>query len=353
MAWSCGIVGMPNAGKSTLFKALTNLNVTIESYPFSTLDPNKAVVPIPDQRLAALAELNKSEKVTPATIEIIDVAGLVEGASRGEGLGNQFLGHLRTVNLLVHVLAGFNAAAEDPKELSAHLDIVNLELGLADLEVLARRRQKLEPKLRLGEKAACFEVDLLSRLEDYLNRGLPLREFDYTPEEGEILSALSLLTLKEMIYVLNLSEENISKPDLSVFPVTSKVVTLCARLEAELSDLPLVEREAFFEAYGFQESQAEKLLGECYNLLKLITFYTIKGSEAKAWVVPVGIKAVDAAGKIHTDIEQGFINVEVVPWVSLLNEGGLAGAREKGLCKTEGREYCVQDGDVLYFRFRQ
>ncbi len=352
MAWSCGIVGIPNAGKSTLFKALTALDVTIESYPFSTIEPNKAVVPIPDRRLSALAEVSGSEKITPASIEIIDVAGLVEGASRGEGLGNQFLGHLRNVDLLIHVVAGFGNSSLSMNDLAARLEIVHLELALADLEVVVRRRQKVEPKLRCGDKAAQFELNLLDRLEEHLNRGLPLREVNFNPDEKVFLDQLSLLTRKEMVFVYNLSEDQFQNPDLSVFPTESKVVPLCASLEAELADLDQPDRELFLEAYGLKTSRTVQLLRECYTLLELSTFFTIKGTEARAWVVPAGIRAVEAAGKVHTDIESGFINAEVIQWDCLIAEGGLVGAREKGLSSIEGRDYRVQDGDVLYFRFR-
>ncbi len=354
MAWSCGIVGLPNAGKSTLFKALTALDVTIEKYPFSTIDPNKAVVPLPDQRLFDLAKLCHSEKITPATIEITDVAGLVKGASRGEGLGNQFLGHLRNVDLLIHVVAGFEQTPDQEAETpDSRLEIVNLELCLSDLDLVTRRRQKIEPKLKSGEKTAQFELALISRLDNHLNRGLSLRELQFTHEERLVLDQLALLTLKEMIYVYNLSEELFLNPDTSFFPPQSPVVPICARLEAELIELPEEERVNFLEAYGIQESRTEKLLQECYNHLKLATFYTVKGNEARAWVVPKGIRAVEAAGKVHTDMERGFINVEVVDWNSLLSEGSITRLREKGMSRVEGRDYPVKDGEVLFFRFRQ
>ncbi len=353
MAWSCGIVGLPNAGKSSMFKALTALDITIESYPFSTIDPNKAVVPLPDQRLNALAELCCSEKVTPATIEIFDVAGLVKGASRGEGLGNQFLGHLRDVDLLIHVVAGFDLPPEDRETPLARLETVNLELCLADLEVVARRRQKVEPKLKSAEKSARRELEVLNRLEEHLNRGLFLRSLEFSRDEIAVTDQLSLLTLKEMIYIYNLDEDMFLNPDLSFFPPGSPVIAISARLEAELAELPPEERNTFLEAYGIEESRTEKLLQECYNHLGLCTFYTVKGNEARAWVVPAGIRAIEAAGKVHTDMESGFINVEVIVWDDLLAEGSPARTREKGLARVEGRDYPVEDGEVLFFRFRQ
>ncbi len=353
MAWSCGIVGLPNAGKSTMFKALTALDVAIENYPFSTIDPNKAVVPLPDQRLSALAEVSNSGKVTPATIEIFDVAGLVKGASRGEGLGNQFLGHLRDVDLLIHVVGGFDLAPGDQETLLMRLETVNLELCLADLEVVTRRRQKVEPKLKSGERSAQRELDALSRMEDHLNQGLFLCYLDFSKEEQAIVDQLSLLTLKEMIYVYNLDEDSFLDPDISFFPPENPVVPASAGLEAELTELQADERETFLEAYGMEESRTEVLLKKCYSHLGLFTFYTVKGDEARAWVVPAGIRAVEAAGKVHTDMERGFINVEVIAWDKLVAEGSLARAREKGLVRVEGRDYQVTDGEVLFFRFRQ
>ncbi len=353
MAWSCGIVGLPNAGKSTIFKALTALDVTIENYPFSTIDPNKAVVPLPDKRLSALAEVSNSDKVTPATIEIFDVAGLVKGASRGEGLGNQFLGHLRDVDLLVHVVGGFDLEPTDTETPLARLDTVNLELCLADLEVVGRRWQKVEPKLKSGEKTAHKELEVLKRFEEHLNQGLFIKLLDFSKEDKAVLEQISLLTLKEMIYIYNLDEESFLDPDMSFFPPEAPVVPTCAGLEAELTELQADEKKTFLEAYGMKESRTEVLLRKCYNHLGLSTFYTVKGDEARAWVVPAGIRAVDAAGKVHTDMERGFINVEVISWSELIEERSLARAREKGLARVEGRDYAVKDGDVLFFRFRQ
>ncbi len=352
MSWSCGIVGLPNAGKSTLFKALTALDVTIENYPFSTIDPNRAIVPIPDSRLAALAEFSKAEKITPATIEVIDIAGLVKGASRGEGLGNQFLGHLRNVDLLIHVLAGFRSEATGEDDLLTRFEIINLELSLADLESVTRRLQKLEPQLRLGDKAAKSEANLLKRAEEHLSNGLPLRSLAFSRQEKEILSELPLLTLKEVICVYNQSENCPDDPDYSGLPNGTNVIPICARLEADLTDLPEDDQESFLCAYGLSRSKTLVLLEECYSLLDLITFYTIKGNETRAWVVPRNIRAVEAAGKIHSDMEQGFINAEVIQCNELLASGGIAGAREKGLSRIEGRDYSVQDGEVLFVRFR-
>lgn len=352
MAWSCGIVGLPNAGKSTLFKALTAIDVTIENYPFSTVDPNKAIVPIPDQRLQSLAAFSGSAKITPATIEIIDVAGLVKGASRGEGLGNQFLGHLRNVDLLIHVVAGYGPEGFDQDGTASRIETVNIELALADIEVIARRRQKVEPKLKSGDKKASLELELLTRLENDLSRGLFLHGMSFQHEEQVLLDQLSLLTNKEMVYVFNQAEGVSCEPDLAFFPRDSLVISMSAKLEAEIADLPIDERNLFLQAYNLETSRSDRLLKECYTLLKLLSFYTIKGSEARSWVAPAGIRAIEAAGMVHTDMEKGFINAEVIAWDSLLAEGSLTCAREKGLCRVEGKDYPVKDGDVLFFRFR-
>jgi len=352
MSWSCGIVGLPNAGKSTLFKAITSLDVTIESYPFSTIDPNKAVVPLPDRRLPGLAELSGATKVTPATIEITDVAGLVKGASRGEGLGNQFLGHLRDVDLLIHVVGAYNRQEENSENTASKIETVNLELCLADIEAVERRQSKLEPKAKSGDKSARAELDLCAKTLDYLNRGLMLSQIHFTEEETNCLANLSLLTRKKMIYVFNMGEDSLNNPDLSGIPEKYEAIPICASLEAELAELTVEEKKIFLDAYGMQSSRIEELLVRCFNLLDLVAFYTIKGSETRAWIIPAEMPAVKAAGKVHTDMEQGFINVEVVPWDVLLSAGSLPRAREKGLCRTEGRDYPVQDGDVLFFRFR-
>ncbi len=352
LAWSCGIVGLPNAGKSTLFKALTAQDVTIENYPFSTVDPNKAILPIPDPRLELLAAVCSSEKVTPATLEVIDVAGLVKGASKGEGMGNQFLGHLRNVNLLMHVLGSYGGSGLEVESPREALEVINLELALADMEVIGRRREKVLPKLKSGDKDAQQELELLNRMEQHLDKGLPLRVMNIQRDDNLFLDNLSLLTLKDVIYIYNVSEEHLFSADTGFFPEGSVVVTICARLEADLTDLPHAEREPFLQAYGLQESQTEKLLKEAFSFLKLITFFTVKGTEARAWLVPDGITALKAAGNVHTDMEKGFINVEVVNYQNLVDTGSLAAARDKGLARVEGKGYNVREGDVLYFRFR-
>jgi ribosome-binding ATPase len=352
MSWSCGIVGLPNAGKSTLFKALTAHEVTIAGYPFSTVDPNKAIVTLEDQRLINLAEQLKSEVITPATIEIIDVAGLVRGASKGEGLGNQFLGHLRNVDLLIHVVAAYDQNEINDNGPLVRKETINLELSLADLEVISRRKDKVEPKLKSGDQKARLELDLLRRLEDHLNQGLPLTIFPFASEEMYYVEQLSLLTLKKMIYIYNHDENYNGFEYKKYFPEGETALAFCGRLEAELVDLPPAEREAYLKAYGFETSKVKSLLEKCFELLGLITFYTVKGSEARAWIAPADICALSAAGKIHTDMERGFINVEVIPWDLFLKNSSLAEIRNRGLSRIEGKDYPVKDGEVLFFRFR-
>ena len=351
MAFNCGIVGLPNAGKSTLFKALTGRQVVIESYPFSTIDPNRAIVFLPDQRLQALAALSGAEKITPANIEVIDVAGLVKGASRGEGLGNKFLGHLRDVDMLIHVFAAYNDDYFTAEKIAEDIETINLELILADLEVTGRRLEKIEPKLKSKDKEeAAREMQLLQSLEEHLNKGLPARDYAGEPFERPFLENLALLTKKKVIYVCNHSDSADSQQCAKagyepLFPI-------CAGLEAELADLSADDRLAFMELYGLQENRPLQLMMECYRALGLITFYTIKGKEARSWSAQTGISALRAAGKVHSDMEQGFINAEVFSAAELLKNESVARAWEKGLGRVEGKEYPVKDGDVLFVRFR-
>jgi len=357
LSWSCGIVGLPNAGKSTLFKALTAVDVAIDSYPFTTIDPNVAVVPLKDSRLEALAELCASQKVTPPAIRVVDVAGLVKGASRGEGLGNRFLGELCTVDLLIHVVAGYDYPYAPGNGPASRAAIVNLELILADLETVGRRKEKIQPQLKSGSREAAREKLFLERLENHLQGGLPARLLPLEEGERAFLEQLFLLTSKKVLYVFNGAENGVAaKPPPELMEMAraeeSPLISLCARLEAEIGELPAEERAPFLQEYGLEEPQTDKLLRECRRLLDLIAFYTVKGEEARAWLVPRGTTALGAAGKVHTDMARGFINAEVITWDRLLEAGGLAAAREAGAVRTEGRDYIVADGEVLYFRFR-
>lgn len=357
MSWSCGIVGLPNAGKSTLFKALTAINVAIDSYPFTTIDPNIAIVSLHDPRLEALAALCSSEKVTPPTMRIVDVAGLVKGASRGEGLGNRFLGELRNVDMLLHVVAGFDCFEEGHNDPVSRAAVVNLELILADLETVSRRKEKIQPQLKSGASGAAAELLFLDRLAEQLQRGLAARLLTVDAAEKEYLGQLFLLTSKKMLYVFNGPENGCSvNPPEGLAELAraeqSPLISISARLEAEIAELPGDEKELFLQEYGLAGSQVQEMLQGCCRLLELITFYTVKGEEARAWLVPRGTTALEAASRVHTDIGQGFIKAEVIPWDHLIAAGDLTTAREQGAVHTGGRDYPVVDGEVLYFHFR-
>lgn len=356
MSWSCGIVGLPNAGKSTLFKALTSTDVAIAGYPFTTIDPNIAAVPLHDLRLESLAEHCASKKITPPAIRIVDVAGLVRGACSGEGLGNRFLGELRNVDLLIHVVSGFETFGEVGDDPPARAAIVNLELSLADLETVARRKERIGSRLKSGASEAAAESLFLDRVEEHLQRGLPARLLARDAAAGSFLERLFLLTSKKMLYVFNTSEDDQSGPPPGLVELAragrSPLISLCARLEAEIGELPGDERDLFLQEYGFGESRMPLLLQECRSLLDLISFYTVKGEEARAWLIPRGSTAFEAACKVHTDMGRGFINAEVIPWGHLIEAGDLSAAREQGAVRTEGRDYLAADGDVFYFRFR-
>ena len=359
MGFRCGIVGLPNAGKSTLFNALARAQAAVASYPFCTIEPNVGTVPVPDERLGRLAGLFRPERVIPATLRFVDVAGLVRGASRGEGLGNQFLGHLREVDALAHVVRCFRspevAHVEGELDPVRDAEIVDTELALADLELVERRLDKVRRQYRLaGETERREEVERLERLAERLNRGEPAREVLDAPPGSD----LPLLTAKPAVYVANVGEEDLPEGGEAVRRLAAyaarrncAALTLCARLEAELVELEEEERRAFMREYGLERSGLEELVRAGYRLLGLITFFTVDGPEVRAWTVPEGTPAARAAGKIHSDFERGFICAEVIPWETLTQCGSLARAREMGLVRLEGRDYRVQDGDVIHFRF--
>lgn len=361
MALCCGMIGLPNVGKTTVFNALTAAGALAANYPFATVDPNTGIALVPDPRLHTLTDIFKSKKTTYSTLEVRDIAGLVEGASKGEGLGNQFLGHIREVDALLHVVRCFQGS--DVVHVSGSVNplrdisVIETELMLADLETLDRRKQKTEKKVRAGDKKAAFEVEFLTRLMAMLDKGQWLGNLSYTPEERLLLNECQLLAAKPVLIVANVSE-NQSADAMMVNTVrdfaekrSARVVTICGQLEAELSTLPDEERADFLREMGLTESGLVRLTREAYALLDLITFFTAGETESRAWPIPKETKAPQAAGKIHSDMERGFIRAEVYHYDDLLACGSEAKVKEKGLFRLEGKDYLIKEADVVYFRF--
>ncbi|MGQ9688924.1 MAG: redox-regulated ATPase YchF [Desulfobaccales bacterium] len=362
MGWRCGIVGLPNAGKTTIFNALTAARAEVAAYPFCTIQPNSGVVPVPDPRLAELGKLLKPERLTPTTITFVDVAGLIAGASKGEGLGNQFLGQIRETDLIVHVVRCF-ADGRCPHPLGGldparDVEVVETELMLADLEILGRQRVKLEKRRKAGDKQAEAALTTIARVEEGLNQGRWVRDLNLTPAEQAHLADTALLTLKPYLFVANLSEEEF--PHGPCFQALKElgdrrrraVIPILGDLEAELLDLAPEERQEFLDSLGLAEPGINRLIRESYRLLGLVTFYTIVGPEVRAWTVPAGTPAPRAAGVVHSDMEKGFIRAEVMRFADLVRLGSVAKIREAGLLAVEGRDHVVQDGEILFFRFQ-
>ncbi len=359
-----GIVGLPNVGKSTLFNAITNAGAQSANYPFCTIEPNVGVVAVPDKRLDLLAELYHPEKITPATIEFVDIAGLVRGASKGEGLGNKFLSNIREVDAIVHVVRCFEnddiVHVEGSIDPARDVETINLELILSDMDVLDRRIDKAQ-KLLKGDKGYQAELDFLKRVKEALDEGKPARSVECSEEEAEILSSVALLTNKPIIYAANMSEEDFkggveNNPYFKVVQGIAEsehagVLPICAEIEAEIAGMEKEEKELFLSDMGLSESGLDRLIRACYSLLGLISYLTAGQPEVRAWTITKGTKAPQAAGKIHTDFERGFIRAEVIDYKDLLDCGSLAAAKEKGLVRSEGKEYVMQDGDVVLFRF--
>ena len=358
-----GIVGLPNVGKSTLFNSITKAGAECANYPFCTIEPNVGTVAVPDERLDKLEKMYNAQKKTYAIVEFVDIAGLVKGASKGEGLGNKFLSHIRETDAICHVVRCFNDSnithVDGSIDPIRDIETINLELILADIETVNKRIEKAQKMLKADKKYQ-LELDLLNKIKENLENGKTARALEYNEEEQKIVKDMYLLTNKPIIYVANISEnqiencendENVLKVKEHAEKENSEVVPLCVKIEEEISTLENEEKKEFLEALGLEESGLDKLIKKSYKLLGLISFLTAGEPEVRAWTIKEGTKAPQAAGKIHTDIERGFIKAEIVSYEDLIREGSMNLAKEKGLVRLEGKDYIMKDGDVVLFKF--